>query len=402
MYENFRAMAFTIEVALTDRPAPSEILPTGTAHLEAALCLLDLADNPWDEEPPPPPTPPVASFTASVTSGFAPLEVEFADQSTGTINSWSWSFGDGSTSNERDPVHTYAQPGNYTVSLTVTGPGGSDTETLTNLIQVQEAPSAPVASFTASPTSGTAPLQVQFTDQSTGSISSWSWNFGDGSTSSERDPIHTYAQAGDYTVSLTVTGPGGSDLETLTNLIHVEAGIEPERFVTRISSTTADSLVYGTYFYMSTKVSYIGVYSGKESHSTFWFSNVNIPQGAQIVSARIKLPASQDVSSTCTARIVGFAQDYAAPVSSLSDWQSRPRTNATVLWNMESWQKGKWYFTPEIASIVQEIVDREGWRTGRSLAFSIGPESGTTGYRALYQRDQDYFYGAELTIGYLP
>jgi type IV pilus assembly protein PilY1 len=203
-------------------------------------------------------------------------------------------------------------------------------------------------------------------------------------------------------VSLTAIGPGGNDIETQTGLIHVEGGIEPERFVTRITSTTADSLVYGTYFYMSTKVSYVGVYNGKESHSTFWFSNVNIPQGTQIVSAWIKLPASQDLSSTCAARIVGFDQDYASPVSNLSDWQSRPRTSATVLWSMEPWQKGRWYSTPEIASIVQEIVDREGWRSGRSLAFSIGPESGTTGYRALYQRDQDYFSGAELTIDYLP
>jgi len=90
---------------------------------------------------------------------------------------------------------------------------------------VQEGLSASVASFTASPTTGTAPLQVQFTDQSSGTINSWSWNFGDGSTSSERDPVHTYAQAGDYTVTLTVSGPGGNDIETQTGLIHVEGGI---------------------------------------------------------------------------------------------------------------------------------------------------------------------------------
>jgi hypothetical protein len=64
--------------------------------------------------------------------------------------------------------------------------------------------------------------------------------------------------------------------------------------------------------------------------------------------------------------------------------------------------RGQWYFTPDVASIVQEIIDRDGWRAGHALAFSIGPESGTTGYRALYQRDQDYFSGAELTIDYLP
>jgi len=288
------------------------------------------------------------------------------------------------------------------VSLTVTGSGGSDTETLTNLIQVQEQPLAPVASFTASPTTGTAPLQVQFTDQSAGTISSWLWNFGDGSTSSERDPIHTYAQAGDYTVSLTVSGPGGNDLETQTGLIHVEGGIQPERFVTRITGTTGDSLVYGSYVYMSTKVSYIGIYNKKESHSTFWFAGVDIPQGAQIVGAWIRLPASQDLSTTCTARVVGFDQNYASPVSRFADWEIRPRTDATVLWNMGAWQKGARYSTPDLASIVQEIIDRDGWRAGHALAFSIGPESGTTGYRALYQRDQDYYSGAELRIDYLP
>jgi PKD repeat protein len=402
MYQNFRAMAFTIEVALTDRPDPSEILRTGTAHLEAALHLLNLADNPWEEEPPPPPTAPVAAFTASVTSGFAPLEVQFTDQSTGTISSWSWNFGDGATSNERDPVYTYTQPGDYTVSLTVTGPGGSDTETLTNLIQVEEAPSAPVASFTANPTTGTSPLQVQFTDQSTGTISSWSWNFGDGSTSSEKDPVHTYAQAGDYTVSLTVSGAGGNDTETMTNLIHVDQGVEPERLVVRITSWLGDAFVYGNYFYRNNKVSYIGLYNNKECHSTFWFSPIAIPQGAQIVSAWIRVPSSQDLSSACTAEVVGFAEDYPAPVSSFSDWQSRPRTNAAVLWNMETWQKEKWYSTPELASIVQEIIDRAGWKSGHGLAFSIGPESGTANFRALYERDQDYFYGAELIIDYLP
>jgi len=203
-------------------------------------------------------------------------------------------------------------------------------------------------------------------------------------------------------VSLTTSGPGGEDTETQTNVIHVDAGVETERFVTCITGTTGESLVYGSYVYMSTKLSYIGIYNKKESHNTFWFAGVDIPQGAQIVGAWIRLPASQDLSSTCTARIVGFDQNYASPVLRFADWEIRPRTDATVLWNMGVWLKGGWYSTPEIASIVQEIIDRTGWRAGRSLAFSIGPEPGTTGYRALYQRDQDYFSGAELTIDYLP
>jgi len=80
---------------------------------------------------------------------------------------------------------------------------------------------APSANFDAGPLEGRAPLTVNFTDQSTGSIASWEWDFGDGSTCTERNPSHTYTYPGIYTVSLTVTGPEGSDTETKTDCINV-------------------------------------------------------------------------------------------------------------------------------------------------------------------------------------
>ena len=79
-----------------------------------------------------------ADFTVDVVSGTAPLTVNFTDQSAGDITSWSWDFGDGATSTEQNPTHTYIEPGTYTVSLTVTGPGGSDTETKDDFITVIE------------------------------------------------------------------------------------------------------------------------------------------------------------------------------------------------------------------------------------------------------------------------
>ena len=79
----------------------------------------------------------VADFSAIPTSGPAPLIVSFSDQSKGTVSSWNWNFGDGTTSNEQNPSHTYTDPGTYTVSLTVTGPGGSDTETKADYIKVR-------------------------------------------------------------------------------------------------------------------------------------------------------------------------------------------------------------------------------------------------------------------------
>jgi len=170
-------------------------------------------------------TAPVAAFSASPTSGQRPLTVQFSDQSTGTITSWAWSFGDGGTSTLQSPSHTYNSTGYFTVSLTVTGPGGSVTVTKTNYIHVTE--SVPTAVFVGSPTSGNRPLVVQFTDQSTGSITSWSWSFGDGGTSTLQSPSHTYNSAGYFTVSLTVTGTGGSDTMTRTNYIHVTETAPP-------------------------------------------------------------------------------------------------------------------------------------------------------------------------------
>ena len=162
---------------------------------------------------------PISDFMGSPPLGKTPLAVYFEDLSTGEITSWSWDFGDAGTSPAQNPSHTYNTPGTYTVSLTVTGPGGSDTEIKTDYITVT--PPAPVADFSADPTSGTAPLAVNFTDLSTGSITNWSWNFGDGGTSTEQNPTHTYNTAGTYTVSLTVTGPGGSDTETKIDYITV-------------------------------------------------------------------------------------------------------------------------------------------------------------------------------------
>ena len=81
--------------------------------------------------------------------------------------------------------------------------------------------SPPVANFSGSPTSGTAPLTVNFTDSSTNSPTSWSWSFGDGGTSTSQNPSHQYTSAGNYTVTLTATNAYGSDPETKTNYITV-------------------------------------------------------------------------------------------------------------------------------------------------------------------------------------
>jgi PKD repeat protein len=344
----------------------------------------------------PPPTSVAADFTATPTSGTAPLNVQFSDASTGSPTTWSWNFGDGATSTQQSPSHQYTQPGTYDVTLTASKPGSTDTETKTGFITVGSTPppggdtqtftasadsmvkstsasnnygtdpalrvrqgtsstdasyrsylkfdvanlsgtvtgvklrlfstdgsrdggavygvhsfwtesgitwsnapalpasslaafgatttnsavelnlpasavsgngpvsfaianastdsayyssrqgatppqlvvttdggsppppgSAPTANFSGTPTSGSAPLSVAFTDTSTGTPTSWSWSFGDGSTSTEQSPTHVYDTPGTYDVTLTATNANGSDGETKTGYVTVGSAPPP-------------------------------------------------------------------------------------------------------------------------------------------------------------------------------
>jgi PKD repeat protein len=164
----------------------------------------------------------VADFMGTPRTGESPLTVQFYDEST-NANSWFWNFGDGATSTKQYPIHTYIyqKTGDFTVSLTVQGPNGSDTKTMTDYIHITT-PSYPVADFVGIPRTGNGPLTVQFFDQST-NANSWLWNFGDGTTSTKQYPSHTYMykNTGNFTVSLTIQGPSGSDTKTRTNYIQL-------------------------------------------------------------------------------------------------------------------------------------------------------------------------------------
>ena len=153
--------------------------------------------------------PPVADFFASNRYGSAPFPVSFSSSpSTGDTLSYTWDFGDGSSSMERNPTHTYRTDGVYDVRLTVTNIYGSDTRVKQEYIDVGDAPQA---NFSAVPARGVAPLQVTFTDMSAQGPSAWDWNFGDGTSAQQQNPVHVYAAPGNYSVILTVSNHHGSD-----------------------------------------------------------------------------------------------------------------------------------------------------------------------------------------------
>lgn len=162
-----------------------------------------------------------ADFSATPTSGVAPLEVDFTNLSLGDFTASLWEFGDGITSTLESPTHTYPTAGAYTVTLTVSGLGGLDTEVkdsyITAYTQVE-------ANFIGYPTDGTAPLTVVFTNTSSGDFSSSLWDFGDGSTSTLDNPTHIYEIVGVYTVTLGISGLGGTDEEVKIGYISVQPG----------------------------------------------------------------------------------------------------------------------------------------------------------------------------------
>ncbi len=164
--------------------------------------------------------PPVADFTADITTGTVPMEVDFTDTSLNYPSSWSWDFGDGGTSTEQNPTHTYTTAGSFDVTLTATNSIGSDSETKTGYIT---GITKPQADFTSNTTSGMRPLAVQFNDTSLYSPTIWTWDFGDGTSSGDKDPIHTYNTAGVYTVALRAANGAGSNWSNKTGYITVNS-----------------------------------------------------------------------------------------------------------------------------------------------------------------------------------
>jgi PKD repeat protein len=166
---------------------------------------------------------PEADFTAAWSGTLGPLPVTFADASVGVVNSWYWDFGDGSTSIEQNPIHTYTTTGTFSVSLVAGNEYSHDTETKLDLVTVTAV--SPEADFEADVTSGDAPLEVTFTDLSANAPTEWAWDFGDTGTSTEQDPTHTYTTVGSFTVSLTATNAAGSDTEEKLDYIEVSSPI---------------------------------------------------------------------------------------------------------------------------------------------------------------------------------
>lgn len=143
---------------------------------------------------------PIADFIGPA-SGCAPLTVAFEDQSE-FVTGWLWNFGDGATASVANPVYTYYTPGTYTVSLTVQGILSGTNDTMVQEAIIEVYPTA-VAAFTVTPTTISVPGDPVYTINLSQGASDYAWDFGDGGTSNEANPVHYYQDEGIYTISLT-------------------------------------------------------------------------------------------------------------------------------------------------------------------------------------------------------
>jgi uncharacterized repeat protein (TIGR03803 family) len=176
-------------------------------------------------------TSPTLTVTTSPANGVAPLAVQFTspnvDSLGNTVTNWNWDFGDGITSRVQSPLHTYTNTGSYFPSLTaystfgssplsVTGPG---TITVTN----------PVLNVTITPSSGVAPLTVQFAspgvDSVGNTVTNWNWNFGDGGNNSAQNPVHVYTNTGSFSPSLTARSTYGTAPLAVSGLSEIYVSI---------------------------------------------------------------------------------------------------------------------------------------------------------------------------------
>jgi len=314
---------------------------TGYTLRATASGLTDATSSTFNVTPPPNQSP-VAAFTASCPT----LTCSFTDQSSdpdGTIATWDWDFGDGSTPvTTRNPSHTYSTGGSYTVTLTVTDNQGAP-NTVTHSVAPSQPNQPPTAAFTAScPT-----LTCSFSDQSSdpdGSVTSWQWTFGDGTAgSTAQNPSHTYSAGGSYTVTLTVKDNQNASSSPVSHTVQVTAPNQPPSAAFTSSCTglacsfsdqssdpdgsvTSWQWTFGDGTSGSTAQNPSHTYSAGGSYTVTLTVKDNQNASSSPVSHTVQVtapnqPPSAAFTSSCTGLACSFSDQSSDPDGSVTSWQ---------------------------------------------------------------------------------
>ncbi|MDO9379185.1 MAG: PKD domain-containing protein [Nocardioidaceae bacterium] len=176
-------------------------------------------------DPPPPNQGPVAAFTASERDLSASFDASSSSDADGTVDGWSWSFGDGTTGSGRAVDHVYRAAGTYQVELTVTDDDGA-VDVVRRSVTVVAPNAVPIAAFVSTQAGLTSRFDGGVSTDVDGELAGFAWGFGDGTTGTGATPSHTYGTAGSYDVTLTVTDDRGAT-DNVTRTVTVAAPAPP-------------------------------------------------------------------------------------------------------------------------------------------------------------------------------
>ncbi|CAA6819376.1 MAG: Unknown protein [uncultured Thiotrichaceae bacterium] len=239
---------------------------------------------------------------------------------------------------------------------------------------------APVASFNATPTNGNSPLLVSFdasnaTDN--GSITRYNWDFGDGNQAADSSATveHSYATPGNYTATLTVTDNEDKS-STAEQVITVTDSNAPSVLEIAINSGDDDAEESSTGSVSLGSSDLELTEDGGVQTVGMRFTSINLPQGAVISRAYVQFQVDETSSASTQLRIEGEAADNPSTfISSNNNISNRLRTNANVSWTPVAWPatnaRGSDQQTPDLRSIVQELVGRSGWSAGQAMVFIV-------------------------------
>ncbi|HBS84940.1 MAG: hypothetical protein A2W91_06875 [Bacteroidetes bacterium GWF2_38_335] len=276
---------------------------------------------------------PVAEFDYSVALA-CEGKVQFIDLSAGEADSWNWTFGDGNTSTLQNPLHTYASLGTYDVQLIVSNSFDSDTFNLTITIDADEVTSL----FTlGNGTFCANPVTITFMNQSTNS-EIWLWDFGDGTTSTEENPVHTYTSQGIYSVTLTSSsGLCGEATYTITDAVNISSdntgsALMPETgegsVQTCCSGVLKDSGGDGNY--QNNTYSFITIDPEGDTPLVLTFTLFDFQEGTDCNNDNIRIYDGPDSDSPSFGKFCNTTGSPGTIVATNGSLTIRQRTNSTT------------------------------------------------------------------------
>ena len=296
---------------------------------------------------------------------------------------YAWDFGDGNSGTGVTPSHPYAAAGDYIVALVVND-GTEDSLPVTTTATITDVTNNPPSADPGGPYMGTVGVPLTFDGSGSfdldGDPLTYAWDFGDTNTGTGVGPTHTYTTSGVFTVTLvvndgTVDSSPASTTATIGSVFEARVGT---------SKDDAEEASTGSVTYTSSDLEFMQDGADVQAYVGMRWTNVAVPQGATVLKAYLELTTDEKGSEPADVTFYAEDEDDAATFSSASfDISTRAKTSAYVTWsNVPAWNTiGEVHQTPDVAAIIQKVVDRPTWASGNAIAILAAPASANDGPR---------------------